>query len=212
MKNNKGSTVDQAAAMERYYRFHAIIYNATRWSFLFGRHELIRRVAAMGPRYRILEVGCGTGTNLLSLAKYFPEAKIFGVDIAEPMLRIAAKRLQPYGGRVSLFHEPYHRGIGENAGFDLVVCSYALTMFNPGWDTAISNIAEDLLPGGLFALADFHKTSHTWFRRWMGVNHVRMEGQLLPELCQTFQPRIAEVRNAYIGLWQWLLFVGQKAT
>ena len=30
-----------AAALTRYYRWHAPLYDATRWSFLFGRAALI---------------------------------------------------------------------------------------------------------------------------------------------------------------------------
>ena len=31
--------------LERYYRLHSWIYDATRWSFLFGRNELMQTVS-----------------------------------------------------------------------------------------------------------------------------------------------------------------------
>jgi S-adenosylmethionine-diacylgycerolhomoserine-N-methlytransferase len=40
------ASTGHASRMDRYYRFHAKIYDATRWSFLFGREALIRQVAA----------------------------------------------------------------------------------------------------------------------------------------------------------------------
>jgi S-adenosylmethionine-diacylgycerolhomoserine-N-methlytransferase len=43
----------------------------------------------------------------------------------------------------------------------------------------------------------------------MGVNHVRMEGQILDELRQLFQPLTCTVRRSYGNLWQYLLFIGK---
>ncbi len=33
--------------LERYYRFHSRIYDATRWSFLFGRDKLVRIITKL---------------------------------------------------------------------------------------------------------------------------------------------------------------------
>ena len=61
-----------AAALTRYYRWHAPLYDATRWSFLFGRAALIRGIALHRRPRRILEVGCGTGAKHDSKAlRYF---------------------------------------------------------------------------------------------------------------------------------------------
>ena len=56
------------ASLDRYYRWHAHFYDATRWAFLFGRKALIRLAAKQLQPRRILEVGCGTGKNLAELA------------------------------------------------------------------------------------------------------------------------------------------------
>lgn len=58
--------------LERYYRFHATIYDATRWLFLFGREGIIREIRARLPEDgEIVEIGCGTGRNLARLATVF---------------------------------------------------------------------------------------------------------------------------------------------
>ena len=101
--SSTGAVLDQSARMEGYYRLHAQIYDATRWSFLFGRKTLIRRVAAMTQPATILEIGCGTGKNLLTLAKTFPQARLFGLDISESMLRIASKHRKQFLGGHSMF-------------------------------------------------------------------------------------------------------------
>ena len=197
--------------IEGYYRWHARIYDATRWSFLFGREAVLHRVAVGGPApKRILEIGCGTGRNVVSLARRFPQAEITGVDLSEAMLAVAARKAAPYGPRVRLVRQAYHAPLGATAGFDLVLCSYALSMFNPGFEAAIAAAERDLVPGGRFALVDFHATQVRGFARWMGVNHVRMDGQLRPILRRTFPPAIDELRNAYGGVWEYLIYVGRR--
>jgi ubiquinone/menaquinone biosynthesis C-methylase UbiE len=114
-------------ALERYYQFHSRIYDATRWSFLFGREEILRRAARVTQPRRILEVGCGTGRNLVSLRRRFPQAEITGVDLSEPMLAIAASKVRDE--RTTLLRRCYSAPVHESgAGFDLVLFSYALSM------------------------------------------------------------------------------------
>ena len=43
---------------------------------------------------RILEVGCGTGYNLLNLAQTYPKATLVGMDLSSDMLAIAKKKSQ----------------------------------------------------------------------------------------------------------------------
>ncbi len=195
--------------VEGYYRWQSKIYDATRWSFLFGRSLVLKKTAALARPARILEIGCGTGRNLVELARLFPEARLSGLDVSADMLELTRKKLLADSARVELLRQPYQEAI-RPGGFDLIVCSYALSMFNPGWEQAIESACADLAPGGVFALVDFHDSRHAWFRRWMSVNHVRMEGHLLPYLQSRFDPRVEEVRPAYGGLWQWGLFVGRK--
>lgn len=198
-----------AHGIQGYYRLHAGIYDATRWSFLFGRTAIIRRAAAVvGAPARILEVGCGTGRNLIPLARRFPSSAVLGVDLSDSMLALARRKSAPWGTRIRLEARAYDRPV--SGGHDLVLCSYALSMFNPGFEVAIAAAHADLAPGGHFALVDFHATRFPWFARWMGVNHVRMDGQLRPLLRQHFAAVTDELRPAYGGLWDYLLFVGRK--
>ena len=67
------SSAGENSRLAGYYRLHSKIYDSTRWSFLHGRWALVELLAAQGRPNRILEVGCGTGTNLLHLARLFPE-------------------------------------------------------------------------------------------------------------------------------------------
>jgi S-adenosylmethionine-diacylgycerolhomoserine-N-methlytransferase len=198
--------------LERYYRLHAGIYDATRWSFLFGRDRLLRQAAAalqaapVTPPHRIAEIGCGTGRNLAALARLLPEARLTGIDLCPPMLRRAAAKAGP---GTSLVCAAYGPDSLPEASADCIVFSYALTMFNPGWEDALDAAARHLAPGGLLAVADFDDTGADWFRTWMGVNHVRLDGRLLPALAGRCGTVRREVRTAYGGLWRYFCYLGR---
>ena len=84
------------------------------------------------------------------------------------------------------------------------------------WRQAVAGLAPALIAactsgrGGCLAVVDFHATRFRAFERWMGVNHVRMNGQLRPLLQAGFEPLINRVEAAYGGVWQYLTFVGRK--
>lgn len=201
--------VKEPLPVEGYYRWQSVIYDATRWSFLFGRSVVIDRVARLAEPKRILEVGCGTGRNLAELARRFPQAQLMGLDVSADMLAITEKKMAGERARVELVKRRYDQPLRAGS-FDLVLCSYALSMFNPGWEEAVACAVADLAPGGLFALVDFHDSRFPLFRQWMGVNHVRMEGHLLPGLEDRFETLIAERHSAYGGIWEWVVYVGRK--
>lgn len=201
-----------ATRMEAYYRFHAPIYDATRWSFLFGRNELIRRISALTTPVNILEIGCGTGKNLIRLNHYFPQAKITGLDASASMLKLAHKNLGPLAQRVSLLHQVYDCPLSETDledKFDLILCMYSLSMMNPGWEQVIASAHHDLNQGGFIAVVDFHNANWPLFK-WLMRIHVRLNGHLLPKLQTCFQTQFVELRPAYGGFWQYLLFAGHK--
>ena len=94
MELNKQTENFQVNTIRNFYKFHARFYQATRWSFLFGRRRLIQAInlPSIGQS-TLLEVGCGTGHNLKFLASHFPNLKLFGVDISPDMLRVASRNL-----------------------------------------------------------------------------------------------------------------------
>jgi S-adenosylmethionine-diacylgycerolhomoserine-N-methlytransferase len=206
---NAPASLPAETAVEKYYRFHSRIYDATRWSFLFGRTAILKNFADAAPQ-NILEIGCGTGRNLAELARHFPQAQVTGVDLSATMLDLARRKTAGFGPRVQLLHQAYTSPLSDPPGYDLVLFSYALSMFNPGYDTAMSAARRDLVPGGHIAVVDFHDSRFGFFERWMGVNHVRMNGQLRPLLQSLFTPTTDRLCPAYAGTWRYLLFVGRK--
>ena len=200
-------------SLQRYYALHARIYDATRWSFLFGRNQIIREIPLdASGQWNILEVGCGTGYNLNNLAKRFPKAKLTGLDVSTDMVDLSIKNTQGYADRVTVLAQPYMLGdTAWNEKLDLVLFSYSLTMINPQWKDLIMQAKADLKPGGFIAVTDFHDSRNLWFKKHMANNHVRMDSHLTPLLSQEFTPVVNQVKSAYMGVWEYMLFVGKKA-
>lgn len=196
-------------AVKNYYRLHSKIYDVTRWSFLFGRNLLLHKVSKLSEPKSILEVGCGTGRNLLALHKIFPNASLFGVDISAEMLKVAEKKLVAAGVEAKFAHAPYEKPLLNVVdGFDLIVFSYCLSMINPGWEEAILAAKADLARAGVLAVVDFRESQFGPFKSWMEMNHVKMGDYLTPMLESTFNPILSEKHDAYFGLWSYFLFIG----
>lgn len=195
--------------LERYYRFHATIYDATRWLFLFGREGIIREIRARLPEDgEIVEIGCGTGRNLARLATVFPKARISGIDLSPEMLAIASRRTARFGARVTL-RRRIQLGPLENRP-EVILFSYSLSMMNPGWSLVLETAIDSLAPSGILAAVDFHSSPFGWFRNHMSHHHVRMEAHLLPLLSSLLVPEHLSIRQAYGGLWGYFSFVGRK--
>lgn len=203
----------QVERMQKYYQFHAKIYDLTRWSFLFGREAIIKHALDANPECRsILEVGCGTGHNLSLLAQHFTKAKIIGLDVSAQMLEKARENTEPYQAQLVLEEQAYERGNFSWTGkLDMILFSYSLSMINPFWKELLEQAHKDLRPGGIIAVVDFHDSPLGWFKSHMGNNHVRMDAHIVPVLKELFQTEFEEISGAYLGLWKYFRFVGIKA-
>lgn len=131
------------------------------------------------------------------------------MDLSGDMLHIARQNTISFGDRVELIQAPYGQ---TPLPFqpEVVLFSYALTMINPQWKELIQEAYRDLPEGGIIAVTDFHDSRFPWFKSHMGNHHVRMEKHLLPALREQFKPLMEEVKSAYLGVWEYLIFVGKK--
>lgn len=201
----------QAKTIQQYYQWQSKIYDLTRWSFLFGR----KKIADLLPvdrqaELKILEVGCGTGFNLKRMAKYFPKANFTGVDVSADMLTIARQNNTAYLNRMEFVEAPYGpEGVNFPGQMDIILFSYSLTMINPQWSALIDQAQLDLKPGGFVAVVDFHGSQFQWFKHHMSNHHVRMDSHLQYYLQKNFTPIHNQSKKAYMGVWEYLLFVGQ---
>ena len=177
-----------AGLMDRIYRRQRHIYDVTRKYYLLGRDDLI---AALEPPAggSVLEIGCGTGRNLIQVARRYPSARLFGLDISAEMLatgrahvaragldaRIALKRGDAAAfDAASLFGQPT---------FDRVFISYSLSMI-PEWRKALAAALVCLAPEGRLSVVDFGQQENlpAWFRQalfaWLARFHVTPRAEL----------------------------------
>lgn len=205
---------EKRAELGGYYRLHAPIYDLTRWAFLFGRNKLIRmladKLATQHPK-TILDVGCGTGKNMIALAKAFPDAKIIGCDLSDAMLNQARSVLQK-----SLSPKAHSNVELINASiltmkdrqFDLIICSYMLSMTGGSLQPILHNIRRRLNPMGTLAIVDFDFSAVSLFRRWMRVNHVALDGSVSRAL-GIFAIVEHQSSHQAFWLWRWFLWLGR---
>lgn len=150
---------DHATLMDGVYRRQRHIYDATRKFFLFGRDRLIAELDAQ-PGARVLEVGCGTGRNLILAARRWPGARFFGFDISAAMLETARASVARAGlsDRIILAQADAtdfdaQALFGEPA-FERVAFSYTLSMI-PDWRGALRAGGAVVAPGGMLMGVDF---------------------------------------------------------
>lgn len=148
-----------AGQMDAIYRTQRHFYDLTRKYYLLGRDRLIAGIAPP-PGGGVLEIGCGTGRNLIAAARAWPDARFFGIDISEAMLETARAKVEKAGltgrivlaqGDATLFDAPALFGV---AAFDRIFQSYTLSMI-PDWRGAMREAAGKLAPGGRLDVVDF---------------------------------------------------------
>jgi S-adenosylmethionine-diacylgycerolhomoserine-N-methlytransferase len=179
---------DAAALMDRMYRRQRHIYDASRKFYLLGRDEAISRLRA-APNDKVLEIGCGTGRNLVRLARAYPQARLFGLDVSQEMLATAAASVARarLSARIALARgdatnfEP--REMFGDACFERVIISYALSMI-PRWRETLGRALDILSPVGSLHLVDFGDCAglpgpfKAGLRRWLAAFDVRPRDDL----------------------------------
>ena len=195
-------------SVSSYYKVHSKIYDLTRWSILFGRDRLLEVIPNDFQPERILDLGCGTGKHLVKLAERFPDAKIIGVDASKEMLNKASVKIKSFD-HIELAHTTLNTFLNSSDPFDLILCSYSLTMFGDDHNY-LELIHNSLTQNGLVAVVDFDHTPLKVFEQWMNLNHVEISGRLFSQLKNTFQEKNSETKSSYFGLWKYTLVLGGK--
>jgi len=182
---------NHAALMDGVYRHQRHFYDLTRKYYLLGRDGLLAGldVPAGGT---VLELGCGTGRNIIRAAQTFPDARWFGLDISDAMLETARGNIRAARlDRVTLAtgdataFDP--QALFGQRHFDRVFFSYALSMI-PGWERAVARAADCLAEGGSLHIVDFGEQDRLprWFRSglraWLARFHVEPRAMLAAEL------------------------------
>lgn len=183
-----------AGHMDAIYRSQRHIYDLTRKYYLLGRDALIDGIAPPAGG-SVLEIGCGTGRNLIAAARRWPEARFYGIDISEAMLETARSKVAKAGlsdrillaqGDATAFNA---EALFGTARFDRIFQSYTLSMI-PGWHDAIREAAAKLAPDGRLDIVDFGQQEglprafRTLLFAWLAKFDVAPRGALQPALIE----------------------------
>jgi S-adenosylmethionine-diacylgycerolhomoserine-N-methlytransferase len=173
---------DAARLMDRMYRHQRHVYDLSRKYYLVGRDEAIARLDAR-PGHAVLEIGCGTGRNLIKAANAYPGARLFGLDVSHAMLDTAAASIARAGlsSRIAIAQGDATNFDAEalfgRPRFDRVMISYALSMIPP-WREALGRALDVVAPGGELHCVDFGDCASlprpfkSALRRWLAVFEV----------------------------------------
>lgn len=172
-RDKDASETDHGRHMDGIYRYQRYIYDATRKYYLLGRDRMLDNLRP-SPGATILEVGCGTGRNLILAARRYPDARLYGFDISKEMLATARASIARAGlsDRITVAE-------GDATAFtmltlfglptaDRVFISYSLSMIPP-WQAAVREAVKALGPGGELHVVDFGQQSGwpKWFEKLM---------------------------------------------
>ena len=101
---------------------------------------------------KILDLGAGTGLELIPLFERFPDVRVTAVDISESMLDVLKAR--PFADRVMcITGDFFNTDFGDT--FDAVISSAALHHFDPDNKRMLYRLIFDALrPGGIYLNSD----------------------------------------------------------
>ncbi|MBO6814461.1 MAG: methyltransferase domain-containing protein [Rhizobiaceae bacterium] len=171
-----------AKLMDGVYARQRHIYDLTRKYYLLGRDRAISELTPPSGGH-VLEIGCGTGRNLIIAARQYPDVTFHGLDISSEMLSTARSSIAKVGlsERIRLACADAARfDAGELFGrqtFDAVLMSYTLSMIPP-WDQALQKGISVLSDNGKLVFVDFWDQSGLpgWsrlvLRKWLDLFHV----------------------------------------
>ncbi len=200
---------DAFEKMDKMYRHQRYFYDLTRKYYLLGRDKLIGEMDIRDGE-NILEVGCGTGRNLLILAKKFPNAKFFGLDASAAMLETAQHKIDASGIRnldlKNALADDFTFGKTFNIedAFDTIYFSYSISMI-PTWKESIQNALNNLKSGRSLFIVDFYDQRNlpAFFRKilqtWLKQFHVKYPKELIPHLLKFEKENLGklEVKSIY---------------
>jgi tRNA (cmo5U34)-methyltransferase len=149
--------------MKNYDEVWAASYQRLANASIAGREGLYRLCKAylmnLPSNARVLVIGCGTGDDLITLAKSLPQASFVAIDPAEPMLALCAKRVADEGlsARIVL-HNLALDDFTSPLAFDAATSILVSQHLKPDViaQTFFQQIAALLKPGGLLYSADLH--------------------------------------------------------
>ena len=142
-------------------------------------HHRLARAVPKGDYKRIIEFGCGIGKSTYPFKDMYPQAEVYGVDVAAPCLKLAHLRAQEAGREIFYSQQNIEHTDFPANYFDLVHTTFMLHELPP---RAIRNMTAEawrvLKPGGLFVNLDFHSAPGGMFGKLLHYGHSRRNNEV----------------------------------
>jgi 2-polyprenyl-3-methyl-5-hydroxy-6-metoxy-1,4-benzoquinol methylase len=130
---------------------------------------------------RVLEIGCGIGTDTMNFAR--SAASVSAVDLSENSLEMARKRAEVYGltGRIHFFHGSAEQldQIMPAETFDLIY-SFGVIHHTPHPDRVLEQVRKYVRPGSTVKIMVYHR--HSWKVFWILMTYGKGRFWRLPEI------------------------------
>lgn len=130
-----------------------------RYKYHFYLTELHDWISQQKPNGKLLEVGCGMGTDLLQLARR--DLDVTGIDLTEEGIKLANKRFKLYEMSGTLKIEDAENLSFENNTFDLVY-SFGVLHHTPDTQKSIDEVHRVLKDDGKAIIMLYHKRSFNY--------------------------------------------------
>lgn len=123
-------------AKNHYSGFYTVIYNLHKWLWdfiTFNKSEKALKLFLKGNinhSTRILDLGCGTGNNLMNIIKLKLGFKYYrGVDISADMLKVARKRFLYliYQKNADFIKGDIRNPVNSFEEFDVILCTWVFS-------------------------------------------------------------------------------------
>ena len=133
---------------ERYLAFYEELLDPTAAE---ADVDFVDRALALAASSRVLDLGCGFGRHAVALARR--AHRVTGLDLSEPMLKLAAEKMTAAGVKVEWLRRDM-RNLAGLGPFDACICLYTAFGFFDDLDNqhVLDGVHACLRPGGLFML------------------------------------------------------------
>jgi ubiquinone/menaquinone biosynthesis C-methylase UbiE len=152
-----GRIFDDETFAERYAERHR------KMAERFG-HEYAEKLVSRGfYKGKIIDVGCGFGGMNIVLARRFVDSEIVGIDLSNPLLRLAnqSARAADLDDRVRFEKADVHQIPYDDGSFDVVINTNMVHLVD-GPVQMLNEIERILVPDGCLFIADIR-------RSWIGL-------------------------------------------
>lgn len=147
------------------------------------------------PLPAILDVGCGTGLNLMEAARRFgPARALCGVDIAPGMIALARQKAAMVGVPALFAVADAQRLPFPDQSFDLVICNSVIHWFEDRLQ-ALREMRRVLRPGGSLALIC---ATPPGYKEWFDLMDMAMRAVLGPGALSVRIPFLTEPELALL--------------